>query len=59
MTITEQYRATASQATTTVEKIIDFWTQGARTLSSQGFTIFTENDLSEEETSGTYITWVN
>src|SRR5436305_7466886 len=45
MTITEQYRATASQATTTVEKIIDFWTQGARTLSSQGFTGLPQVDM--------------
>jgi hypothetical protein len=36
VSITEQYSATASQATGTVEKIIDFWTQGTRTLSSQG-----------------------
>ena len=38
MTITDQYSATASQATSAVEKIFDFWTQGARTLSGQGFT---------------------
>jgi hypothetical protein len=36
VTITEQYSATASQATSTVEKIIDFWTQGARALSNPG-----------------------
>jgi hypothetical protein len=36
VTITDQYSATASQAAGTVEKIIDFWTQGTRTLSNSG-----------------------
>lgn len=35
MSITEQYSAATSRATSTVEKIADFWTQGARTLSNQ------------------------
>jgi hypothetical protein len=34
MTITDQYSATTNQATSAVEKIFDFWTQGARTLTS-------------------------
>ena len=33
MSTTEQYSATASRATSTVENITDFWTQAARTLS--------------------------
>ena len=34
---TERYRAAASKTTGTVEKIADFWTQGAETLSSRIF----------------------
>jgi hypothetical protein len=45
MTITDQYSATASQATSAVEKIFDFWTQGARTLSGQGFTGLPQVDM--------------
>jgi hypothetical protein len=45
MTVTEQYSAAASQATSTVEKIFDFWTQGARTLSGQGFTGLPQVDM--------------
>ena len=30
---TERYRATASQSASTVEKIADFWTQGAQKLT--------------------------
>lgn len=33
MSTTEQYSATASRATSTVENITDFWTQAVRTLS--------------------------
>jgi gas vesicle protein len=33
MSTTEQYRATASRATSTAENITDFWTQAVRTLS--------------------------
>ncbi len=32
---TERYRAAASQSAGTVEKIADFWTQGAQTLSNR------------------------
>jgi hypothetical protein len=35
MSTTEQYSATASRATSTVENITDFWTQAVRTLSYQ------------------------
>ena len=45
MTITDQYSATASQATSAVEKIFDFWTQGARTLSGQGFVGLPQVDM--------------
>ena len=45
MTITEQYSATASQATSAVEKIFDFWTQGARALGGQGFTGLPQVDM--------------
>ena len=45
MTITDQYSATASQATSAVEKIFDFWTQGARTLSGQGLTGLPQVDM--------------
>jgi hypothetical protein len=34
---TERYSAAASKTTGTVEKIADFWTQGAQTLSSRIF----------------------
>jgi hypothetical protein len=34
MSTTEQYSAAASQATSTVQKITDFWTQGAQALSN-------------------------
>ena len=37
MSTTEQYSATASRATSTVENITDFWTQAARTLSYRCF----------------------
>ena len=45
MTITDQYSATASQSTSAVEKIFDFWTQGARTLSNQDFTGLSQFDM--------------
>jgi hypothetical protein len=45
MTITDQYSATTSQATSAVEKIFDFWTQGARTLSNQDFTGLSQFDM--------------
>ncbi|HEU5391183.1 MAG TPA: hypothetical protein VFV73_35305 [Streptosporangiaceae bacterium] len=45
MTITDQYSATTSQATSAVEKIFDFWTQGARTLSGQGYTGLPQVDM--------------
>lgn len=45
MTITDQYSATTSQATSAVEKIFDFWTQGARTLSNQDFTGLPQVDM--------------
>jgi hypothetical protein len=34
MSTTEQYSATASRATSTVEKMTDFWTQAVRSLSN-------------------------
>jgi hypothetical protein len=35
MSVTEQYSSAVSRATDPVEKIADFWTQGARALSNQ------------------------
>jgi hypothetical protein len=35
VSITEQYSESTSRATGTIEKVADFWTQGARTLSNQ------------------------
>ena len=45
MSTTEQYRAAATRATSTVENITDFWTQAARTLSNPMFPGLPQVDL--------------
>jgi hypothetical protein len=42
---TERYRAAASQSAGTVEKIADFWTQGAQKLSDRMFSGLPQVDL--------------
>jgi len=45
MSTTEQYSATASRATSTVENVTDFWTQAVRTLSYQTLPELPQADL--------------